>query len=70
MQVNFKTGDMASYRQFLRLKKLPTYSWVGTSAIIPDEYSHDGQEWEEIEDPKFLMEFYYRIRMSEPEHAV
>lgn len=41
---------------------------------IPDgykiEYSHDGQELEEIEDPKFLMEFYYRIRMREPEHAV
>lgn len=41
---------------------------------IPDgykiEYSHDGQEWEEIDEPKFLMDFYYRIRMREPEHAV
>ena len=41
---------------------------------IPDgykiEYSHDGQEWEEIEEPKFLMDFDYRIRMREPEHAV
>lgn len=46
MLVNFKTGDMTSYRQFLRLKKLPTYSWHGSSAVIPDEYAHllNGQE--------------------------
>jgi hypothetical protein len=41
---------------------------------IPDgykiEYSYDGDEWDEIEEPKFLMDFYYRIRMKEPEYAV
>jgi len=40
MLVNFRTGDMTSYRQFLRLKKLPTYSWQGSAAVIPDEYAH------------------------------
>lgn len=40
MLVDFKLGDMASYRQFLRLKKLPTYSWQGSAAVVPDEYSH------------------------------
>ena len=67
MQVNFKTGDMASYRQFLRLKKLPTYSWVGTSAIIPDEYSHllDGDTTEtnehDIECSEFLFDYQRAI---------
>ena len=67
MQVNFKTGDMASYRQFLRLKKLPTYSWVGTSAIIPDEYSHllDGETTEanehDIECSEFLFDYQRAI---------
>lgn len=41
---------------------------------IPDgykiEYSYDGCEWEEITEPKFIMDFYYRIRMKEPEYEV
>lgn len=40
MQINFNTNSMESYQKFLRLKRLPTYSWSGTSAIIPDEYCH------------------------------
>jgi len=36
---------------------------------IPDgyeiEYSSDGEEWDEISEPTFLMEFYYRIRMKD-----
>lgn len=41
---------------------------------IPDgykiEYSHDGLEWDEVEIPQFLMEFYYRLRLKEPDDAV
>lgn len=39
MLVNFDTSSMASYRQFLSLKKLPVYSWNGATAIVPDEYA-------------------------------
>lgn len=39
MLLDFDTRSMASYRQFLKLKSLPTYSWNGTSAVIPDEYA-------------------------------
>lgn len=39
MQLDFDTADMASYQKFLRLKKVPTYQWRGTTAIIPDEYA-------------------------------
>ncbi len=39
MLVDFDTSSMASYRQFLSLKKLPTYQWTGSQAVIPDEYA-------------------------------
>lgn len=39
MLVDFDTASMASYRQFLKLKRLPVYSWNGATAVIPDEYS-------------------------------
>lgn len=39
MLVEFNTRSMDSYRQFLKMKRLPTYSWRGTTAIVPDEYA-------------------------------
>lgn len=39
MKLDFDTNSMDSYRQFLRLKRVPTYSWRGTSVIVPDEYA-------------------------------
>lgn len=39
MLIDFDTASMASYRQFLKLKRLPVYSWNGATAVIPDEYS-------------------------------
>jgi superfamily II DNA or RNA helicase len=72
MQVDFKTGDMASYRQFLRLKKLPTYSWLGTSAIIPDEYSHllDGDAAESRDDDIRCSEFLFDYQRAIAEMAI
>ncbi len=72
MQVDFKTGDMASYRQFLRLKKLPTYSWKGTSAIIPDEYAHllDGESDRQIESDIDLSDFLFDYQKAIAEMAI
>lgn len=39
MIVDFDTRSMGDYRKFLRLKRLPTYSWRGWSADVPDEYA-------------------------------
>lgn len=39
MLVDFDTSSMNSYRQFLALKRLPTYQWCGSQAIVPDEYA-------------------------------
>lgn len=39
MLVDFNTSSMDSYRTFLRLKKIPAYSWKGTTAIVPDQYA-------------------------------
>lgn len=39
MLLDFDTNSMADYRKFLKLKTLPTYSWKGTSAVVPDEYA-------------------------------
>lgn len=63
MLVDFKTDSMASYHQFLRLKKLPTYAWQGSAAVIPDEYAHlldgiDGATKESrITTSKFLFDY-------------
>jgi superfamily II DNA or RNA helicase len=38
--VDIDTRSMDSYRQFMRIKRLPTYEIRGTQAIIPDEYMH------------------------------
>jgi len=39
VRVDFDTSSLASYRDFLKLKKLPTYAWQGSSAVVPDEYA-------------------------------
>ena len=39
MLVDFDTRSMSDYRKFLRLKRLPTYSWRGWYADVPDEYA-------------------------------
>jgi len=39
MLLDFNTSAMADYRKFLRLKKVPTYQWKGTTAVVPDEYA-------------------------------
>lgn len=37
--IEFDTGCMKSYRQFIRLRSLPVYRWQGTSAVVPAEYA-------------------------------
>lgn len=39
MLVDFDTRSMTDYKKFLRLKSLPTYSWRGMYADVPDEYA-------------------------------
>ncbi len=39
MQVDFDTNSIEDYRKFLKLKRLPVYSFRGSSAIVPDEYA-------------------------------
>lgn len=39
MQIVFDTRSIDSYRQFLRVKKLPAYDIRGRLATIPDEYA-------------------------------
>lgn len=39
MQLTFVPGDLASYRQFLAVKKLPHYRIIGRTAEFPDEYA-------------------------------
>ena len=39
MLLDFNTSEMADYRKFLRLKRVPTYQWKGTTAVVPDEYA-------------------------------
>lgn len=41
MLVDFDCSSMDSYRQFLKLKRLPTYQWHGHQAIVPDEYAKE-----------------------------
>lgn len=38
MFIDFDTSSIESYRQFLRVKQVPSYSWKGMSAVVPDEY--------------------------------
>lgn len=39
MRINFDTYSMSDYKKFLNLKTVPTYTWKGTTAIVPDEYA-------------------------------
>lgn len=39
MRVDFDTSSLSSYRQFMKLKRLPVYAWHGSTAIVPDEYA-------------------------------
>lgn len=40
MQITFNTRSMDDYRRFIALRQIPTYSWRGETAIVPDEYAH------------------------------
>lgn len=37
--IDLKPGDMASYRLFMQVKRLPRYRIVGRTAYVPDEYA-------------------------------
>jgi len=37
--VDFNTRSIADYKRFLTLKRVPSYSWKGLQAIVPDEYA-------------------------------
>ena len=39
MLIDFDTKSMGDYSKFIKLKSLPTYSWQGMSADVPDEYA-------------------------------
>lgn len=39
MQISFNPNNIDDYRRFIRLRQLPTYSWRGHVAIVPDEYA-------------------------------
>jgi superfamily II DNA or RNA helicase len=39
VNITFDTSSLASYEQFLQVRKLPTYRFRGTKAVIPDEYA-------------------------------
>lgn len=39
VHVDFDTGCMASYRQFLQLRSVPVYHWRGRRALVPTEYA-------------------------------
>ena len=39
MNITFDTSSLDSYEQFLQVRKLPTYRFRGTEAVIPDEYA-------------------------------
>jgi superfamily II DNA or RNA helicase len=39
MNVTFNTRSADSYRQFLQVRKLPLYSFAGSTAYVPDEYA-------------------------------
>lgn len=39
MQIDFDINSIEDYRKFLKLKRLPVYSFCGSSAIVPDEYA-------------------------------
>jgi len=38
MRLLFDTKSMDSYRQFIALKSIPSYTWTGRMADVPDEY--------------------------------
>lgn len=40
MQLSFDYNSIADYEKFIRLKSLPSYSWQGRMAVVPDAYSH------------------------------
>lgn len=39
IEVAFNPKSINDYRRFIRLRQLPTYSWRGQIAIVPDEYA-------------------------------
>jgi len=40
MRMLFDPKSPESYRQFIRLKAIPNYRWIGKMADVPDEYAH------------------------------
>jgi hypothetical protein len=40
MQIHLDTSSVEDYQLFLRIKSLPSYSFTGRMAHIPDEYQH------------------------------
>lgn len=40
MQIHLNTSSLADYRLFLQIKALPAFSFSGSIANVPDEYSH------------------------------
>lgn len=40
MRLLFDPKSPESYRQFIRLKSIPNYRWIGRMADVPDEYAH------------------------------
>lgn len=67
MLVDFDTRSMTDYRKFLRLKRLPTYSWQGLYADVPDEYAgmlgmdRPAPKVEEYEPSSFLFDYQAAI---------
>lgn len=51
MQIDFNTHSMESYRDFLKVKRLPTYRIVGRTAYFPDEYAHLFDDTANASDP-------------------
>lgn len=39
-RIEFNRSDVGSYRQFLKMKRLPQYRVSGSEGVIPDEYAH------------------------------
>lgn len=61
MRLLFNTYSMESYREFIRLKSIPKYDWVGRQAIVPEEYSYlfDRLAYEKTDVPYSPSEYLF-----------
>lgn len=63
MLIDFNTSSMDDYQKFLKLKRIPSYSWKGMSAVVPNEYAgmlvdhHVSLSRTEYEASEFLFDY-------------